>query len=63
MKKFHKATIGLDNSRSAVEDLKSTADGNLIRKWTQEEQRAQKNRELDETVMDIYDAKISKGKY
>jgi hypothetical protein len=46
----------------ALEELNSTMDETLLRKWTKQAARAQKRREEDETEMDVYDAATSKGK-
>ena len=63
IKKYKRARVGMENSKSALEDLNSTANPDLIRKWERQARRAQKSRVHDVTSMDIYDAEVSKGEY
>jgi hypothetical protein len=62
-KRYHKALLGTAQSTAAFESISSSATLESIEAWIAEEERAQRERVRDITVMDIYDIKMKRREY
>jgi hypothetical protein len=56
-----KAVKGCKDSQEAFDELNNGADPVKVKEWAEQEEMAQAGRDADESVMDIYDIKISRG--
>lgn len=61
--KYPAAVTELEKAEAALQSIESTSQPNLVDEWKTQEEEAQANRNRNVSSMDIYDLKISKGKY
>ena len=61
--KYPAAVTELAKAEAALQSIKSTSQPNLVDDWKTQEENAQANRDRDPSAMDIYDLKVSKGRY
>ena len=53
----------LAKAEVALQSIESTSQPNLVKEWKTDEEDAQANRDQDVSSMDVYDLKVSKGRY
>ena len=61
--KYPAAVKELVKAEVALQSIESTSQPNLVKEWKTHEEDAQANRDQDVSSMDIYDLKVSKGRY
>ena len=61
--KYPAAVKELAEAEVALQSIESTSQPNLVKEWKTHEEDAQANRDQDVSSMDIYDLKVSKGRY
>ena len=61
--KYPAAVKELVKAEAALQSIESTSQPNLVKEWKTHEEDAQANRDQDVSSMDIYDLKVSKGRY
>lgn len=61
--KYPAAVTALAKAEAALQSIESTSQPDLVSEWKIEEKNAQANRDQDLSAMDIYDLKVSKGRY
>ena len=53
----------LAKAEFALQSIESTSQLNLVKEWKTDEEDAQANQDQDVSLMDVYDLKVSKGRY
>ena len=53
----------LAKAEVALQSIESTSQLNLVKEWKTDEEDAQANWDQDVSSMDVYDVKVSKGRY
>ena len=53
----------LAKAKVALQSIELTSQLNLVKEWKTDEEDAQANRDQDVNSMDVYDLKVSKGRY
>jgi hypothetical protein len=61
--KYPAALTELAKAEVALQSIELTSQPNLVDEWRIQEESAQANRNQDVSSMDIYDLKVSKGRY
>ena len=61
--KYPAAVKELAKAEVALQSIESTSQLNLVKEWKTHEEDAQANQDQDVSSMDIYDLKVSKGRY
>ena len=61
--KYSAAVKELVKAEVALQSIESTSQLNLVEEWKTHEEDAQANWDQDVSSMDIYDLKVSKGRY
>jgi hypothetical protein len=59
--KYKRAVESAKESHADFKHINDSADPLMVQKWSQEEAKAQRNRDHQEDAMDIFDLRISKG--
>ena len=60
-KKFPTSVASAKASADDFQAISLSADPKMVEKWTNQEAEAQRNRDRDESAMDMFDVKMSKG--
>ena len=53
----------LAKAEVALQSIELTSQLNLVKEWKTDKEDAQANRDQDVSSMDVYDLKVSKGRY
>ena len=61
--KYPAAVKELAKAKVALQSIEWTSQLNLVEEWKTDEEDAQANRDQDVSSMDVYDVKVSKGRY
>ena len=61
--KYPAAVKELAKAKVALQSIELTSQPNLVKEWKTDEEDAQANRDQDVSSMDVYDLKVSKGRY
>ena len=61
--KYPAAVKELATAEVALQSIELTSQPNLVKEWKTHEEDAQANWDQDVSSMDIYDLKVSKGRY
>ena len=61
--KYPAAVKELAKAKVALQSIESTSQPNLVKEWKTDEEDAQANWDQDVSLMDVYDLKVSKGRY
>ena len=61
--KYPAAVKELAKAEVALQSIKLTSQPNLVKEWKTDEEDAQANWDQDVSSMDVYDLKVSKGRY
>ena len=61
--KYPVAVKELAKAEVALQSIELTSQPNLVKEWKTDEEDAQANWDQDVSSMDVYDLKVSKGRY
>ena len=61
--KYRAAVKELAKAEVALQSIELTSQPNPVKEWKTDEEDAQANRDQDVSSMDIYNLKVSKGRY